>query len=270
MTAMTGIITLLTDFGVSDEYTGVMKGVILSICPSAVIIDITHDIDPQDLKGAAYMIESSYEYFPEGTVHVAVVDPGVGTRRAVLAAGINGHIMLAPDNGILTLVMEQGHVDFIKKVENSDYFLKSISQTFHGRDIFAPVAAHIAKGLDMKKLGPDMDLEGTVRLDIQKPYISKENEIIGNIVSIDHFGNLVTNIDIKFLETFGADYEKRVVTYVDRHKISGLSASYESAGQNSPLVIAGSRGYLEIAVNCGSAADLFNLAGGSLVRCFIV
>ena len=135
-------ITLLTDFGLKDTYVGLIKGVILSVNPDAVIIDITHHVDPHDLSQAAFIIKSSYRYFPAGSVHVIVVDPGVGSRRAIVALTMMGQTFLAPDNGILTLIVDEGDIDAVVRVENSDYFLKAVSQTFHGRDIFAPVAAH--------------------------------------------------------------------------------------------------------------------------------
>jgi len=171
------ILTLLTDFGTEDAYVGMMKGVILSINPQAVIIDITHQIDPQDLIQAAYIIKSSYRYFPEGTVHLLVVDPGVGSDRAIVALEMMGHIFLAPDNGVLTLLMDEGETDSIVSVENTRYFLESVSRTFHGRDIFAPVGAHLCRGLDIKNLGSPLDQQNLVHLKILKPYISGNNQL---------------------------------------------------------------------------------------------
>lgn len=261
------IITLLTDFGIDDEYVGIMKGVILSIAPSARIIDITHQIAPQDLIHAAYVIKFSYRYFSRGTVHVVVVDPGVGTSRAILALEIKGHIFLAPDNGILTLLMDTEPIDTIIRVDKKDYFLEPLSRTFHGRDIFAPVAAHLAKGVAIQKFGHPADPKELVRLPIEYPAISDKGELIGLIVSIDRFGNLITNIDLDSLEKFcrtatGKSPEIRI----GGDKITGLSSSYENVKPQNPLMIIGSRGCLEIAVNRGSARHRFMAKKGDKVR----
>ncbi len=261
------IITLLTDFGIDDAYVGIIKGVILSVNPSAMIIDITHQIDPQDLIEAAYVIKSSYRYFPEGTVHVIVVDPGVGSDRAIVALEMMGHIFLAPDNGVLTLIMDEGRIDSIARVENSRYFLEPVSQTFHGRDIFAPVGAHISKGVDLKKLGSTLDRHDLVHLSIRKPSISDKGELVGTIVSVDRFGNCITNIDVNYLEKFyKPGSEKRLEIMIGEHEIKGLSQSYDSVGLQHPLAIIGSLGYLEIALNYGSASRHFRAEKGDTIR----
>jgi len=252
------IITLITDFGVDDEYVGVMKGVILSINPAAIIVDITHHIEPQDLIQTAYIIKYSFKYFPEGTVHVVVVDPGVGSDRAIIALEVTGHIFLAPDNGVLTFLMAKGNIGSVVRVENSCYFLESVSQTFHGRDIFAPVAGHLSKGIKIKTLGTPIDKIDLKRLPIKYPSISNSGELVGAVVFIDIFGNLVTNIDAKNLDKFCKTCnEKRLEFRIGQNKIIGLSKSYESVLPQTPLAIIGSRGYLEIAVNCGNARRYF-------------
>jgi S-adenosylmethionine hydrolase len=261
------IITLLTDFGTDDEYVGIMKGVILSVNPFVSIIDISHHIAPQDLSQAAYLIKSCYRYFPERTVHVVVVDPGVGSDRSIIALKMKNHIFLAPDNGVLRHLMDEGGIESIIHVDNSSYFLKPVSRTFHGRDIFAPVAAHISKGVEIKKLGTPIDKNDLVNLSIQKPYISDKGEIIGTIISIDRFGNLITNIDldsIKMLDKEGMG--KRLEVRIGENKIIGLSLSYKSVRSQSPLAIIGGRGYLEIAVNCGSAKQYFMAKKGDTIR----
>lgn len=264
---MRNIITLLTDFGTEDEYAGVMKGVMLSVYPDAAIVDITHAIDPQDIVQAAYTLESAYKYFPKGTVHVVVVDPGVGSDRAVLAAKTDGYIFLAPDNGILTVLADEKGMDTIVRVENSAYFLKSVSQTFHGRDIFAPVAAHIAKGLEITELGTCLNETDIVRLSVPKAYLSDKGELVGTVISADRFGNLITNIDSKALEPFfKADMKKMPEFHIGKGKIAGLSRSYASVPKGTPLAILGSRGYLEISVNCGNAQNDFGVEKGDTVR----
>jgi len=261
------VITLLTDFGRSDEYVALMKGVIISVNPYATIIDISHHIDPQDIIQAAYIIQSSYRYFPEGSVHLIVVDPGVGSDRALLALEMMGQTFLAPDNGVLTLVMDEGDIDSIVRIDNSNYFLESVSRTFHGRDIFAPVGAHISKGLEIKKLGPPADPYNLVRLNVRKPYVSDNNELVGSIISVDRFGNLITNIDSNSLERFcETNKDNRLEIDIGENRIIGLSQSYESAELQSPLAIIGSRGCLELAVNCGSARQYFMAGRGDIVR----
>lgn len=261
------IITLLTDFGVEDAYVGTIKGVILSVNPSARIVDITHQIDPQDLIEAAYAIKSSYRYFPKGTLHVIVVDPGVGSKRNIVALDMMGHIFLAPDNGVLTLIMDEGRIESITQVENSQYFLEPLSQTFHGRDIFAPVGAHISKGLDLKKLGPVMDRHDLVHLSIKKPSFSSKGELVGTIVSVDRFGNCITNIDVNRIERFyRPGSEKTLVIKIGEYEIKGLSKSYDGVALKQPLAIIGSFGYLEIALNCGSASSHFRFGKGDTIR----
>lgn len=266
MPIIMSIITLLTDFGLNDEYVGTMKGVILSVNPSATIIDITHNIDPHDIIQAAFTIKSSYKFFPEGTVHLVVVDPGVGGSRTIIAIEMAGHTFLAPDNGILTLLVEERNIDKIIRVDNKKFFLKSISQTFHGRDIFAPVSAHISSGIKINDIGTPINKNELVKLSIPEPRISDKGELVGTIVSIDHFGNLITNIDSNCLKNFcRPEFRKKPEINIANSKISGLSESYENSSPNSPLIIVGSRGYLEIAINCGSAKSYFKAEKGNTI-----
>ncbi len=264
------VITLTTDFGIQDEYAGIMKGVILSIDPSAVIVDISHQVDPQDLIQAAYMIKSSYKYFPEDTVHVIVVDPGVGTSRFVLAFEKSNHIFIAPNNGVLTLLMEDNEISSVIKVENSKYFLEPVSNTFHGRDIFAPVAAHLSAGVKIDQLGQPADPESLVYLEIEKPCLLENGELAGSIVSIDRFGNLITNIDLKLFKKFCLPgTEKKIQVKIGKYQLSGLSNNYQTAIPGEPLAITGSRGYIELAVNTGSAKEYFNAEKGDAVQVFL-
>ncbi|MBC8199248.1 MAG: SAM-dependent chlorinase/fluorinase [Desulfobacterales bacterium] len=260
------IITLITDFGVDDEYVGVMKGVILSINPAAVIVDIAHHIEPQNLIQAAYIIKHSFKYFPEGTVHIVVVDPEVGSERAIIALEMKGHIFLAPDNGVLTLLMDEANIGLIVRVEDSRYFLESVSRTFHGRDIFAPVAAHLSNGVEIKALGMPIDKIDLEMLSVKYAGISNSGELVGAVVFIDRFGNLITNIDAKSLDKFcKVCKEEKLEFRIGQNKIIGLSKSYKSAQPQSPLAIIGSRGYLEIAVNCGNARRYFMANRGDTV-----
>ena len=261
------VITLLTDFGTGAEYVGVMKGVILSINPAATIVDLTHQIDSQDIEQAAFTIHSSYGYFPEGTVHLIVVDPGVGSQRALLALEMQKQFFIAPDNGVLTLLFGEEDITSLIRITNSSYFLASISRTFHGRDIIAPVGAHVAGGVALRKLGAEMDLQDAVRLDNLYARISENGEVVGKIVFIDDFGNLITNIDVTHLsEVYRLGLEKKIQAKVGPHVIEGISETYASVPSKTPVALIGSRGYLEIAVNKGDAASVLKAAKGDSVR----
>lgn len=261
------IITLLTDFGTEDEYVGLMKGVILTINPRATIVDITHRIGSQDVVQAAFTIYTSYRYFPAGSVHLVVVDPGVGTGRHLLALEMRKHIFIAPDNGTLTLLMDEADITSLIRLTNSDFFLTPVSRTFHGRDIFAPVGAHLSKGVEFSKLGPEMDPHEAVRLDDLTARLLENGEIIGKIIAIDHFGNLISNVAMRQLARYGQTGTlTRLKIKIGSHIIHGLTETYESGGSNTPLALIGSRGYLEIAVNCGNAARTLKAHRGDTVR----
>ena len=261
------IITLLTDFGTGAEYAGLMKAVILSINPSAAIVDITHEIDSQDVVQAAFTIYASYRYFPDGTVHLIVVDPGVGSQRSLLALEMKKQFFIAPDNGILTLLFNEGKVTSLIRITNSKYFLTSVSRTFHGRDIIAPVGAYLSGGIGVSKLGPEIGLRDAVCLENLYARISENGELVGKIVVIDDFGNLITNIDFKKLsEVYQIGQGKKIQFKIGSHVIIGLSETYDSVQAKTPLVLIGSRGYLEIAVNKGNAAQVLNAEKGDRVR----
>jgi len=258
---------MLSDFGLRDEYAGVMKGVILSICPSALIVDITHEIDPQNVFQAAYLIPSFYRFFPQGTVHLIVVDPGVGGERDILAISHGGHVFIAPNNGVLTLLMSGEKTDTIVRLTNTDCFLKPVSSTFHGRDIFAPVSAHILNGMALKDLGQKIECGELIRLEDLNCRLSETGELCGRIVSIDRFGNLTTNIDSDaVLALCQSESKNRLQIRISTHTISGLSDCYSNAELDAPLALIGSRSYLEIAVNCGSAEKYFKAQKGDSVQ----
>ena len=264
------IITLITDFGLDDEYVGLMKGVILSIDPSVTIVDITHHIAPQDMVQAAFTLNASYRYFPDGSIHLIVVDPGVGGKRAIVAVKKKGHVFIAPDNGVLTLLFGDGGIDACVRVDNPEFFLSSISQTFHGRDILAPVGAHIARGVPLSRIGTAADVAGLVHLPGLKSCRSANGEITGKIVAIDHFGNLITNISAHELQELCAGKPQREpLVRIGKHIIPGLSSTYESVEVQKPLALIGSRGYLEIAVNTGRANTHLNVQKGDGVTVVI-
>jgi S-adenosylmethionine hydrolase len=254
----TPIITLLTDFGLRDEYVGVMKGVILSINPRVRLVDISHSIERHDIRQAAMVLNASFRSFPKGSIHVVVVDPGVGGARKIICLKKEGHFFIAPDNGVLTMVMQDKKVQKICAVTKRKYFLKPVSDTFHGRDVFAPVAAHLSKGLDMLNLGKALGLKDLTRLDIPLPCVSDKHELIGAIVAIDRFGNLVTNISAQTLKKFQADKgSQHVEVRLGRFKVKGVAKSYDSVRTGAPIAIIGSRNLLEIALNQGDAREHF-------------
>jgi S-adenosylmethionine hydrolase len=261
------VITLLTDFGLQDEYVGVMKGVILSINPRVNLVDITHNITRHDISQAAVAVNAYFRYFPKGSVHVVVVDPGVGGKRRVLCLQQEGHFFVVPDNGVLTMVIQQAMVEKICAITNHKYFLKPVSNTFHGRDIFAPAAAHLSKGVDMLCLGQEIPSSDITRLDVSPPFVSGTDELVGAVISIDHFGNLVTNINQATFERLkGAARSKEVVIRLGKSKIQGVSKSYDSVNIGSPVAIFGSRNLLEISLNQGDARTYFRAKIGQAVR----
>ncbi|MBW1678030.1 MAG: SAM-dependent chlorinase/fluorinase, partial [Deltaproteobacteria bacterium] len=257
----------LTDFGLEDEYVGVMKGVILSINPRVDLIDITHNITRHDIRQAALTVDVSFRYFPKGSIHVIVVDPGVGGNRKVLCLQQEGHFFVAPDNGVLTMVVQDGRAEKICSITNKKYFLKPVSDTFHGRDIFAPAAAHLSKGIDMLCLGQEIPLSDITRLDVPAPFVSATNELVGAVILIDHFGNLVTNISEATFERFKDGARSReVVIRLGRSKIQGVSKSYDSVKIGSAVAVFGSRNLLEISLNQGDARTYFKARIGQAVR----
>lgn len=260
---MAAIITLLTDFGLTDEYVGVLKGVICGISPSAVIIDVTHGIAPQNVVAAAYTLKAAYRYFPQGTIHVAVVDPGVGTARDIVAVRCDGHLFLAPDNGMLMPILKEHGPDEGCRVENQKWFRHPVSPTFHGRDIFAPVAAHLSQGLSLKALGRPLDFDKLQPLCVQGPRLDPSGVLEGEIVGVDRFGNLITNISSRHLSELGTG--KLDILLGDR-TIPAMTRTYAQGKTGEILALIGSRDCLEIAVNGESASDVLNMTHGEAVR----
>ena len=256
------VITLLTDFGYQDEYIGVVKGVILDINPAATIVDITHGIAPQDVAAAAYTLKAAFEYFPRGTVHVAVVDPEVGSQRDIVALKSAGHLFIAPDNGLLAPVIGDHGFEDGYLVENGNLFRQPVSRTFHGRDKFAPVAAHLSAGLPLKAVGRPMEMARLRMLNISEPHMDQAGTLVGEVVRVDRFGNLITNIHSRHLAELQAE---ELRTTVCGRVIINLADSYFQGAVNAPLAILGSHEYLEIAVNGGSAAELLKAARGEIV-----
>lgn len=261
------VITLLTDFGLQDEYVGVMKGVILSINPRVQLVDITHNISRHDIGQAALALNASFRFFPKGSIHMVVVDPGVGGERKTVCLKQEGHVFIAPDNGVLTMVIQDKKVRKICAVTRQRYFLKPVSDTFHGRDIIAPVAAHLSKGLDMLSLGKELGLKDLTTLEIPVPFVSAKHELVGAVIAIDRFGSLVTNISERTLKKFQDDEgSQRVEVRLGRFKIKGVAKSYDSVKVGAPMAIVGSRNLLEISLNQGDAREHFKARIGQTVR----
>jgi len=267
---MVRIVTLTSDFGLEDEYVGVMKGVILSRAPAAAIVDLCHGIAAHDLTQAAFMLNGAWRYFPAGTIHVVVVDPGVGSERRVVLLEAGGQFFLAPDNGLLTLVRAGNDVGRAWKVDRASLFLKRVGMTFHGRDIFAPVAGSLASGLAPEQVGPRLEVDELIGLPGLEPRLDRDvGQLIGMVVRVDRFGNLLSNIGIGLLrEVFGDVSPDRLRIGCGTRVIDGLSETYSNLPIGVPLALIGSRDTLELAVNQGRAAVSFKAGVGSEIRVF--
>ncbi len=241
------IITLTTDFGYRDSYVGSMKGVILSIHPHVKIVDLSHEIGPQDIREAAFLLSAAYRFFPPGTIHVVVVDPGVGSQRKILCAKTRFAYFLAPDNGVLTPVLRKESSFILREVSNPSFFRKEISSTFHGRDKFAPSAAHLSRRNVFNQVGPLVRQFKSIRW--PEPKVEKK-KISGEILHVDRFGNLITNIDRSHL---GHRTPPPKVT-VGGIKIPRWARFYAEGKADELIVLMNSTDYLEIALPHGSAA----------------
>ena len=244
-----GVVTLLTDFGLDDHYVGAMKGVIRSIFPDAVIEDITHGVEPQVVEQGAFFLAQTYRFYPAGTVHVGVVDPGVGTRRRAVAAALGEHFFFAPDNGLLSHVLEREPQGEILELDADRWGLTPRSDTFHGRDIFAPSAAWLAKGKPFADMGTPLD--EPVRLPSTKPESVGPDRWGGRVLNIDRFGNIVTSFPSAMLESVAGDF----TLTIDAVDIQRSASSYQDFDDEDLFVIAGSSGYLEVSANQAPAAD---------------
>jgi S-adenosylmethionine hydrolase len=253
------VITLTTDFGLDDWFVGAMKGVITRIAPRVQVIDLTHGIPPGDIRAGAFALAAGCRFFPTGTIHLAVVDPGVGSDRNAIAVQTEEYCFVGPDNGVLSFALRNERIKRIHALENKRYLPSSISQTFHGRDVFAPVAAHLAKGVPIQKLGSKRnDLE---RLSWPEPRLD-ENGIEGEVVYIDRFGNAITNIDAGMLNRLQA-----AVCEIGRKPAQKCPVKncYQAVPTGKPVAVLGSSGFLEIAVNGRSAAKRLAIKIGTKV-----
>ena len=256
---MRPLITLTSDFGLRDPFAGIMKGVILSINPEARLIDLTHQVESYDILDAALVLAQSYLYFPQGTIHLLVVDPGVGSERRPILASTSGAHFVGPDNGVFEMVYQREPAVEVRHVTAEEYFRKPVSQTFHGRDIFAPVAGWLSTGVEPAKLGPV--ITDYVRLRVAKPQRASASMIRGAVLRTDKFGNLITN--------FGAEHLAPGVSFcllIGGHRVTRLVTSYSAGAPGELFAIIGSAGFVEIAARQTSAADMLQLGAGAEVK----
>ncbi len=258
------IITLTTDFGTNDHFVGAMKGVILDIVPDAQIIDICHSVQAFDVLDGALTISQAYSYFPNRTVHLVVVDPGVGTGRRPILASCDKYHFVAPDNGVLSLVYAREERMHVRHITSEHYFLQPVSNTFHARDIFSPVAAYLAKEVDSLKFGDEV--EDYVRFNAPKPKAVDQNKLRGVILKVDRFGNLITNITPQDAPMLFGDTAKKFKILVGSREITEMHDAYAEGAPGEVFCVLGSMGFLEIAANRGAAAQLTGAGKGTDVN----
>jgi S-adenosylmethionine hydrolase len=253
------LIALLTDFGLRDHYVGTMKGVALSICPEATFVDLSHEIAPHDVLGGALELAAAYRYFPPATIFLAVVDPGVGSSRRGIAAAVGDYRFVAPDNGVLSVVLDQMPLNVAVELTERKYSRPTISKTFEGRDRFAPAAAWLAAGVELTALG--RPASSLVRLDLPRPRATADG-VDGEIVRVDRFGNLTSNIDEATIAKLG----RAVRVEIGSHVIPRIVSTYADATPGDLCALVGSSERLEIAVNGGNAAATLGLGRGAVVQ----
>jgi hypothetical protein len=254
------VIAFLTDFGTKDHYAGTVKGVVLSICPEAACVDITHEIPPHDVMAGAVELAAAYKYFPPGTVFVAVVDPGVGSARRPIAAEAGGYRFVAPDNGVLTLVFKERPPTHVVELTEPKYARPTVSRTFEGRDRFGPAAAWLARGIALSAFGRTLNDWQT--LDVAEPIIT-ESQMIAEVVRVDRFGNLVTNVDRRTFDRFVS--AERIEIVAGAATAGKVVTTYADADPGASCALFGSSEHLEIAVNGGSAAERLGLGPGAKI-----
>lgn len=257
------IVTLTTDFGLNDHFVGAMKGVILEIVPEAAIVDISHAVQAFDVLDGALAISQAYSYFPTGTVHVVVVDPGVGTTRRPIIASSDGYHFVAPDNGVLSMVYAKEERIHVRHVTSEHYFRQPVSNTFHGRDIFAPVAAYLAKQVDSHKFGEE--IEDYVRFAAPRPKAAGDNRIRAVVLKVDRFGNLITNVTPQDVPALFAEKPGAFKILVGNKEVTEIRTSYAEGTAGQVFGILGSMGYLEIAANRAPATQITGANKGAEV-----
>ncbi|MBM2815424.1 MAG: hypothetical protein HW421_2186 [Ignavibacteria bacterium] len=258
------IIVLETDFGADGYYAAQMKGVILRIAPEAKIIDLTHQIEPQNIKQASFLLKNAYNYFPDNSIFICVVDPGVGSERRAIALKAKNRYFIGPDNGIFNFLwIDNNNIEAIH-LNRKEYFFNDISNTFHGRDIFAPVAAHLASGVKFLDFGEPISTSELIKLPEIISHIEEDGSLTGEIIFIDGFGNLITSISSERIESTFGNKEFKIIYRVET--ISGFFQNYFDALNGKPFAYIGSSNHLEIAVKNGNAAQYLNGNTGDLIR----
>jgi hypothetical protein len=255
------IITLLTDFGAKDHYVASMKGVILNLNPQCLLVDITHQVNPHDIEEGAFTLANACSYFPKGTIHLSVVDPGVGGIRRPILLVTENYFFVGPDNGLFTLVARREKVKQVVVLTKKKYFLPKVSRTFHGRDIFAPVAAHLSLGINPRAFG--YETNSLKELRVQKP-VMKEGKLVGEILHIDTFGNVVSNIDVAKLFRFNQN--RPFVIRVGRKSIFGLKKGYSEGKKGELIALLGNNGLLEISLKEGNAQKVLKAKRGDPIQ----
>jgi S-adenosylmethionine hydrolase len=258
------IVTLLTDFGTADYFVGALKGAVLASNPEAQVVDITHEVPPYDVEAGAFTLRAAFETFPAGTVHVAVVDPGVGSARRAIAVEGRGHTFVGPDNGLFGLIYERVRPFRVFQLTNANYFRQEVSPTFHGRDIFAPVAGALSRGVSAEELGPEVF--DFVRLPSAAPERAGDGMLVGAVLHVDRFGNLVTNITPEELseEAIARGARLRIAGREVRRFRRFFAEDVEGSGE--PFAVWGSAGLLEVAIFRGSAARVLGVKRGDRVE----
>ena len=255
------IVTLTTDFGLQDHFVGTVKGAILSVAPEAQIVDISHSVQAFDVLDGAITVAEAYRYFPKGTVHMVVVDPGVGTARRPILVNTQTHYFVAPDNGVLSLVYEREERVAVHHITAEHYFLQPVSNTFHARDIFAPVAAMVARGVEAAKVGGQ--IEDYIRFAAPKPKPVDAHSLRGIVLKMDRFGNLITNIRPRDVPALISPATPPFRLRIGSKDITQLNTNYADGAPGELFAIWGSMGYLEISANRGSAGKLLALGKGA-------
>lgn len=262
------VVALLTDFGLGDGDVGVMKGVIASIASDVQIIDISHDVAPQNIASGAWILAAAYRYFPEKTVFVCVVDPGVGSSRSAIAIHAGNWFFVGPDNGLFSYVLAEQPVHAACVLSHSAFHLPRVSSTFHGRDIFAPVGAYLARGVDISEVGVPVEPAALQRIDVRQP-ARRGTEIDGQIVHVDRFGNLITSIPIVLIPELFSEVPVRMIFPTLNVEVGECRRFFAEGSDREPFIYGDSSGYVGVAVRNGSAAKALNAGFGTPVMLVI-